>query len=393
VNGLLRKSIARLNADGSPDSFFADVDTTVIGCLPQPDGKVLIWGFFEFVNGVSHPGFARLNVDGSLDPTFVGGRDPEGTYMAKAVALQPDGKLLVAREVLNGGGHPCFVRLTANGSWDNSFFAGQSGPDNVVDSLAVQPDGKVLLGGEFSVVNQTPCAGVVRLMGLYAPLAILANPSSQTAEVGSSVTFSVSASGYAPVFQWFFNSEVINNGTNVKLPLPSIQPLDSGIYTVVVTNITGAVTSAPAVLAVIPSIEKRVVPALSLVGESGSSLHLENSTELGPTANWLPLDTVTLKNSPQWYFDLSSPLPSQSYYRAWQAAPASPPGLDLHFVRAITLTGTIGDAILVDAINQFGPTNAWFTLATVMLTNSSQFYFDTSAIGKPTRLYRLLQVP
>jgi hypothetical protein len=49
--------------------------------------------------------------------------------------------------------------------------------------------------------------------------------------------------------------------------------------------------------------------------------------------------------------------------------------------------------VRVDAINQFGPTDAWFTLATVTLTNTTQLYFDTSAIGQPPRLYRLVPVP
>ena len=69
------------------------------------------------------------------------------------------------------------------------------------------------------------------------------------------------------------------------------------------------------------------------------------------------------------------------------------PALDLHFVPAITLTGSIGHSVRVDAINQVGPTDAWFTLDTVTLTNAPLLYFDTSAQGQPPRLYRLVQVP
>ena len=64
------------------------------------------------------------------------------------------------------------------------------------------------------------------------------------------------------------------------------------------------------------------------------------------------------------------------------------PSLDLHLVPAITLTGNIGDSVRLDYINQFGPTNAWVTLDTVTLTNTSQLYFDVSAPGQPQRLYR-----
>jgi hypothetical protein len=69
------------------------------------------------------------------------------------------------------------------------------------------------------------------------------------------------------------------------------------------------------------------------------------------------------------------------------------PSLDLHLVPAITVTGGIGGSVRVDAINQFGPTDAWFTLDTVTLTNTLQLYFDTSSIGQPARLWRLVPVP
>jgi len=44
-------------------------------------------------------------------------------------------------------------------------------------------------------------------------------------------------------------------------------------------------------------------------------------------------------------------------------------------------------------INQFGPTNAWVTLATVTLTNATQPYFDLTTWRQPARLYRLVAVP
>jgi hypothetical protein len=62
-------------------------------------------------------------------------------------------------------------------------------------------------------------------------------------------------------------------------------------------------------------------------------------------------------------------------------------------VPALTLTGNIGDKLRLDYINQFGPTDAWVTLDTVTLTNTSQLYFDVSAPAQPQRLYRLVQVP
>jgi hypothetical protein len=124
-------------------------------------------------------------------------------------------------------------------------------------------------------------------------------------------------------------------------------------------------------------------------------LNLDYASALAPVPNWSGLDTVALTNAAQWYFDAAAPLPSERYYRAWGTnVLGPPPALDLHLVPALTLTGTVGSNVRVDYINQFGPIDAWVTnLATVTLTNTSQLYFDTSVIGEPARLYRLVPVP
>jgi len=69
------------------------------------------------------------------------------------------------------------------------------------------------------------------------------------------------------------------------------------------------------------------------------------------------------------------------------------PTPELHLVPAITLSGSVGSQVRVDGINQFGPTDAWFTVDTVTLTNTSQLYFDVSVVGQPNRLYRLVPLP
>ena len=231
---------------------------------------------------------------------------------------------------------------------------------------------------------------------LVEPPIITHPPQTQTAFVGSTVDCRASAAGSPPLaYQWFFNTTTaLSGGTDLVLRLTNVQPAQAGVYTLVVTNITGAVTSPPAMLSVIPPVEQRMVPGLSLLGEPGSLLNLENANTLGPAPAWVTLDSVIFTNTPEWYFDVSEPLPPQRFYRSWQSGtPSVRPSLDLHLVPAITLTGTIGGSVRVDYINQFGPTDAWVTLATVPLTNTSQLYFDTSSIGQPARLYRLVQVP
>jgi hypothetical protein len=123
-------------------------------------------------------------------------------------------------------------------------------------------------------------------------------------------------------------------------------------------------------------------------------LNVDYADSLSPTPNWTPLGSVSLTTTPQYCCDPTLPLPPQRFYRAWQTGtPGIVPSLDLRLIPAITLTGNIGDSVRLDYINRFGPIDAWVTLATVTLTNTSQLYFDTSAWRQPQRLYRLVQVP
>jgi uncharacterized repeat protein (TIGR03803 family) len=244
-------------------------------------------------------------------------------------------------------------------------------------------------GGDFGY-------GVVFSLSLPPPPAIVKPPLTQTTQEGSGVALRVQASGSLPLsYLWYLNyTNLIFCSTNCELELANVQFGQSGAYTVVVTNAAGAVTSAPAMLNVIAAVERRPVPGVKVTGEAGSSLNVDYADHLGPAPTWFPLDIVTLASTPQYYFDLTLPLPPQRFYRAWQTgAPSVIPSLDLHLVPAITLTGSIGRSVWVDCINRFGPIDAWVMLNTVTLTNTSQLYFDTSAWGQPPRLYRLVPSP
>lgn len=150
-----RNGFARLNADGSVDATFGNgtgvnvkpVNTMVL----QPDGKVLIGGTFTTVHGATRNAVARLNTDGSLDTTFDPGTG--ATSAVRALAVQPDGKILVGGDFTTFAGvaREYLARLNPDGTLDTSFvgpdFASTSGWH--VYALAQQPDGKILVGGVF----------------------------------------------------------------------------------------------------------------------------------------------------------------------------------------------------------------------------------------------------
>jgi hypothetical protein len=281
--------------------------------------------------------------------------------------------------------------------WDgNTWSVLSPGIDRgTILALATDISGHLFVGGSFSTAGTivSPC---VAQANLSSTPAILTLPQSQTAEDGGEVDFNPEIAG-GPIVTclWFLDdTNLISYGENGCFALSNVNFSLSGTYTLVVTNACGAVTSGPVMLNVIPAVERRPVPGIELAGEIGGLLNVEYTESIGPAPDWLPIGTVNLTNPPQYCFDVTMPLPPQRFYRAWQPETSSVvPSLNLNFVPAITLNGNITDKLRLDCINLYGPTNAWVTLDTVTLTNTSQLYFDTSAVGQPQRLYRIVPAP
>jgi uncharacterized repeat protein (TIGR03803 family) len=256
-----------------------------------------------------------------------------------------------------------------------------------------------LLFSEGTLYGTTTCGGISNKGVVFAlrlpPPMILAAPQSQTAEIGSAVTFGVRTSAGSANYQWSFNGQPLAGCTNSSLLLPSVQPSNAGVYSVIVTYGAGSATNPPpAMLSVIPPVPKNTVPAISLTGDAGSFLHLIWASTPGPDADWQELDVITLSSTQQFYPDLTLPLTSSRFYRAWQGnAPSARPALQMRFGTELTLTGAIGNHVRIDRINQYGPTDAWVTLDTVTLTNTTQGYFDFTMFHQPPRLYRVQSVP
>jgi uncharacterized delta-60 repeat protein len=164
--GSPRAGIARLFLFGALDSSF-DPGTGVVGSVSaialQPDGKILIGGQISSYNGVARSGIARLHPTGALDTTFDPGTGV-GNAVVTAIALDSNGKILVAGSfpTFNGAARPFLVRLNSNGSIDSSFQSG-TGPSQFVNALQVAPDGSILIGGGFSSYNGTARNRIARL--------------------------------------------------------------------------------------------------------------------------------------------------------------------------------------------------------------------------------------
>jgi uncharacterized delta-60 repeat protein len=159
--------IARLNADGVWDNSFnpgSGPNGGVNAVAFQPDGKILIGGTFSTVNSADRNRLARLHVDGSLDGSFNPGIGANGPI--SAVAVQPDGKVLIGGDftTVSGTIRNRIARLDAEGSLDVSFDPG-IGADGFVRFIALQPDGNVLISGDFLTVSGALRPQLARLYG------------------------------------------------------------------------------------------------------------------------------------------------------------------------------------------------------------------------------------
>lgn len=172
-NGVGRTNIVRLNPDGTVDPFFAGqtfaygTDYNNVGVVQavalQSDGKILLGGNWQRVSGQDRPVLIRLNANGTLDESFAVMRRKDGssTWPANgfcsvvAIAVLPSGKILITGNALQFAqtGYDNFgiFQLNDDGTVDTDFVAKATGPMTSPAALAVQADGKILLGGYGNV--------------------------------------------------------------------------------------------------------------------------------------------------------------------------------------------------------------------------------------------------
>src|ERR1700730_5160333 len=164
---LLAGGAAAVHGQSALDGFDPNANSTIRVVVVQPDGKILIGGVFTTLspNGgaaVTRNYIARLNPDGTLDTAFVPNFDQNANTWVNAIAVQADGKILAGGQFSTIGGQTRnnIARLKPDGTLDTAF---NPNANNDVFAIAVQADGKILVGGDFSTIGGQTRSEIARL--------------------------------------------------------------------------------------------------------------------------------------------------------------------------------------------------------------------------------------
>lgn len=329
VGNYTRYRLARLNANGSLDtSFNAGFDSTVgsmvLSIALQADQGILIGGVFSMVAGQYRTNLARLNPDGGLDLAFNPGV-PGSSACVESLVIQADGKILVGGifNSLAGALHSRIGRLNSDGSPDNAFTAGASSD---VYGLALQADGKVLVGGYFTQLAGQPRSFIGRLNNLDAAAQSLNYD-------GATITWMRSGSS-CEVWRTTFDSSTdgtnwagLGDGTRIaggwqlaSVALPPGAQVRARGY----TTGGGNNSSSWFIETVWPPATPTIVTTnnlfgvrsnrfgFSIGGSSGSTVVVEGSTNL---TGWTPIATNVLSSSALYFCDSDCPNFQHRFYR------------------------------------------------------------------------------
>jgi uncharacterized delta-60 repeat protein len=157
--------LVRINTNGTRDTSFnvgTGLNSIANTIAIQSDDKILVGGSFDQYSGSSINFLVRINTDGTRDTGFNIGTGLSST--ANAIAIQSDNKILVggAFTAYSGSTTNYLVRINTDGTRDTGFNIG-TGFNNVVNTIFIQPDDKILVGGSFTTLNDSPARKLVRL--------------------------------------------------------------------------------------------------------------------------------------------------------------------------------------------------------------------------------------
>jgi hypothetical protein len=287
VVGVFGTTVAT-NIGGSGTVSFSPPNPIPFGTLltatavPAPGFKFVTWS--QALAGTNNPAaFTVLNPSPTVGALFV------GSPTAPIITQQPHSQIVLV------GSNATFT-VGANGSPPLSYqwrkggvpVGGASLPSYSITTASTNDNGAydVIVFNSYGSATST-----VATLTVVVPVSISVQPSNQTVASGTSVTFGVAAQGSDPLFyQWAKGTNAIAGATNSSITLNSVTTNDSGYYSVIVSNLYSATTSAVAALTVYIPVEITSEPTTQVVSAGSTA-----SFSVGATGFPAP--------AYQWYFE------------------------------------------------------------------------------------------
>lgn len=342
VNSISRNGLARLRSDGSLDLAFNPVlsaGARAYAAAIQSDGKIVIGGVFDSVNGIARNRIARLNSDGSLDLDFNPGTGANDEV--HSVAVQTNGSILIGGlfTTIDNSNRSHFARLNPNGSLDTGFdsgFIGGGQNSTTIRAIVASPDGNSIVAGGFTSINGYSRVGIARILsdgsvdsGFQPPSlnfdarSIAIQPDNKVIVGGN---FSYGSPSRCCIVRLNANGStdpsfypVLNGGVRALAVQPDGKVLAGGDFTVAngtninrIARFTGD-GSPPADLQFL-DVNRYFGGYIS--GTVSNSYRVEWTTNLNTPSLWTPLFNVTLQTNPQFIVDPTPISARQRYYRA-----------------------------------------------------------------------------
>ncbi|HET6226109.1 MAG TPA: T9SS type A sorting domain-containing protein [Bacteroidia bacterium] len=165
VNGFVANNIARLNTNGTFDDTFNShngCNGTVLATAVQSNQRIIMAGIFSRYNSESVNSIVRLRRTGQLDPSFDAGSGANGKI--NTVAIQSDGKILIGGKFTSFDGNACnnIARLNADGSFETGFSA-RAQADGKVRKIKIDVENRIVVAGDFRNVDGEAAPGIARL--------------------------------------------------------------------------------------------------------------------------------------------------------------------------------------------------------------------------------------
>ncbi len=154
-------NIKKINANGTFDTSFNSTSVTgangpINAIAIQNDGKLIVAGAFTEFNSYLSPGIVRLNVNGTVDSSFLSNFYTKYGKVTTIndISIQPDGMIIVAGVIYNEPTYTnlrYYFRLNIDGSIDDTFvITNGTNNFNLRNTVCLQSDGKILFGGGFT---------------------------------------------------------------------------------------------------------------------------------------------------------------------------------------------------------------------------------------------------